>query len=166
VVTATVHVQAILRPERRIRQLGIRPVQRADDIGAFADALHDGIRHEIAAALDEPAQGSCADGFARQQISVTPSSSHRQHLAERVGDVADRGARPQHVVAAIEGQVGGLQGESRFELLRDDRPDELAADRKVGVLDGFARGVRPSLRGQIGPPAYAAVGAAHRRHPP
>ena len=104
--------------------------------------------------------GSCADGLAPdRRMSCTPSSSHRSITRLKADDdIGDRGPRPDHVVAAaVERQVRGLQCERGLELLVDDRPCELAADREVGVLDRRRRCVGPALRHQIGPAPYAAV---------
>ena len=63
--------------------------------------------------------------------------------------------RPEHVVAAaVERQVRRLQGERGLELLIDDRPGELAADREVRVLDRVRRSHPPSP-GRPGRPSRA-----------
>ena len=81
------------------------------------------------------------------------------HSAERGDDLRDGRPRPDHVIAAaVEGQVRRLQRESRFELLVDDRPGELAADGEVGVLDRLALRVSPALGDEVGPAAHATVG--------
>ena len=89
---AGVHMEAVRRPERWMRQLAIRPVESPDDIGTVGDSGHDRAREIVSPALDERAEGQLSRRVgAREQNQANPFLiTPAQHGAESIRDARDR----------------------------------------------------------------------------
>ena len=90
-VAARVHVQPVLRPVRGGRQLAIRPVERADDVGAIRDGRGDGLGEQVAAALEHAAQRKLARRIGAREDDELHALlvAALEHVRERVDDARD-----------------------------------------------------------------------------
>ncbi len=114
----------------------------------------------LAPAVDDLAERNAGRGVGTgehdQRHSGLPAPAHHQarQLHQRTHlDV------PAHdvVAAAVVGHQRRGEGERRFELLLDDRPELAPADRQVRVGDGASGRVGQALRDPVRPAAQAAV---------
>ena len=115
--------------------------------GRSANVARDGRGEQVAAALEDAAERKLPRRVGAREHDELHALlvAALEHVREGVDDARDARPRPEHVVAAaVERQVRRLQCERRLELLVDDRPDEPAADREVGVLDRLGRSRPPS----------------------
>ena len=160
-MAARIHVQTVLRPERRRRQLRIGPVECADDVAPPRGPPEHGAGQGIAAASDHAAEWELLRrvGAREQEQGDAFFVAAAQHLGECIREAVDVRSGPQHVVtAAVERQVRRLQRQRGLKLLADDRPDQLAANSEVRVLDGLSGRICPALCDKVRPTTAGAIG--------
>lgn len=134
------HTSITWAPCRR----GDRPHRRIEHAGAAAGELEHGGVFGI-------------DAGAQNHVDVR-LAQHNDGPLEFVGDGVDVDPGAHDVIAAApQADHVRLQGEGRFELLGDDRPQQPAANGEVGVLQRLAGGGGQVPGEPIGPAARAAV---------